>query len=61
MSETESMYADSSVYVRVKTGESERFRIDSWVRQMCIMSPWLLNAYMDAVMKAMKMGMGKRG
>ena len=27
----------------------------------CIMSPWLFNAYMDAVMKAVKMGMGRRG
>ena len=25
------------------------------------MSPWLLNAYMDAVMKEVKMRMGRRG
>ena len=25
------------------------------------MSPWLLNVYMDTVMKEVKMGMGKRG
>ena len=36
-----SMYADSSASVIVKRGESEQFRIDSFVRQGCIMSPWL--------------------
>ena len=25
------------------------------------MSPWLFNVYMDAVMKEVKMGMGRRG
>ena len=33
-----SMYVDSSACVRIKEGESERFRIDSGVRQGCIMS-----------------------
>ena len=42
--------------VRVKRGESARFRIDSGVRQGCIMSPWLFNVYMDGVMEV-KMGM----
>ena len=50
------MYTDSSVCVRVKGDESERFHIDSEVRQGCIMSPWLFNAYMNEV----KMEMGKR-
>ena len=54
------MYVDSSVCVRVKGGESELFRIDSGVRQGCIMSPWLFNVYMDGVMKKVKMGMGRR-
>ena len=40
-----SMYVDSSVCVKLKRGESERFGIDSGVRQGCIMSPWLLNVY----------------
>ena len=56
-----SMYIDSSACVRVKGVESVRFRIDSGVRQGCIMSPWLLNAYMDGVMKEVKMGMERRG
>ena len=30
-------------------------------RQGCIMSPWLLNAYMDAVLKEVKMRMGRMG
>ena len=50
-----------SACVRVKGGESQQFRIDSGVRQGCIMSPWVLNGYMDGVMKEVKMGMGRRG
>ena len=34
-----SMYVDSLAYVRVKMNENEWFRIDSGVRQGCIMSP----------------------
>ena len=37
------MYVDSSTCVRVKGGETERFKISSGVRQGCIMSPWLSN------------------
>ena len=48
------MYVDRSACVRVKGGDNEWFRVDSRVRQGCIMSPWLL-------MKEMKMGMGRRG
>ena len=35
--------------------------IDSGMRQGSIMSPFLLNVYMDAVRKEVKMGMGRRG
>ena len=56
-----SMYVDSSFCVRIKGGMSEQFRIDSGIRQGCIMSPWLFNVYMDGVMKEMKMGRGRRG
>ena len=37
------------------------FRINSGARQRCIMSPWLFNVYMDAVMKEVKVGMRRRG
>ena len=39
-------------------GESKCFRINSDVRQGCIMSPCLFNVYKDTVMKV-KMGMGR--
>ena len=55
------MYVNSLACIRVNRGESECFRIDSAVRQGCITSPWLFNAYMDAVMKEAKMGMRRRG
>ena len=51
-----SKYVDSSACVRIKGGVSEQFRIDSGVRQGCIMSPWLFNVYMDGVMKKGKEG-----
>ena len=61
MSGIKSMYVDSSACVRVKGGESERFKIDSGVRQGCIMSSWLFNVYMDGVIKEVKMDMERRG
>ena len=39
---------------------SERLRIDSEMRQGCIMSPWLFNIYMVGVMKKVKMGIVRR-
>ena len=55
------MYVDSVACVRVKGGVSEQFRIDSRMRQGCIMFPWVFNVYMDVVMKDVKMGMERRG
>ena len=55
------MYVNSLASVRIKGGESECFRINRGVRQGCIMFPWLFNAYMDGVMKEVKMWMGMRG
>ena len=49
------MYVYGLLCIRVKRGE--QFRIDSGVRQGCIMSPWLFNVYMDAAMKEVKMEM----
>ena len=56
-----SMNVNSLAYIRVTECESEYFRIDSGVRHGCIMSPWLFNAYMDTVMKEVKMGIGRKG
>ena len=61
LSGIKSMYVDSLACVRVRGGESEQFRINSGVRQGCIMSPWLFKVYMDAVMKEVKMGIRKEG
>ena len=47
-----SMYVDSLACARVKRGESEWFRINSGVRHGCIMSIFLLNISMDAVIKS---------
>ena len=56
-----SMYDDRLGCVRVKAGKSECFRIDSGAIQGCILGLWLLNVYMNAVMKDVKRGMGRRG
>ena len=55
-----SIYVDSLACVRVKGDVSEWFRIDSGVRQGCIMSPWIFNVYMDAEMEEVKTEMGRR-
>ena len=55
-----SVYDNSLACVRVKRCESECFRTDSGVRKVCIMSLWLFSVYMDAAMKEVKMGMGRR-
>ena len=61
LSGIKSRYVDSSACVRVQGGESERFRIDSGVRQGHIISPWLFNVYMDAVLKEGEDRDGKEG
>ena len=60
LSGIKSIHVDSSACGRIKGGESEEFRIDSRVRQGCIMFPWLFNLYMDGMMKEVKKGMGRR-
>ena len=55
-----SIYVNNLACVRVKGSESKCFRIYGGVRQVCIMSLWLFNVYMDAVMNEVTMGMGKR-
>ena len=53
--------ANSLACVKAKEDENECFRIDGGVGQVCTMFPWLFNVYMDAVMKEVKMVMGRRG
>ena len=50
-----SMYSNSLACIRVKENEREYFRIESGVRQGCIMPHWLFSVYMDQVIKKMKM------
>ena len=54
-----SVYVKSLACARIKGCDSECFRIDISMRQVCIMSPWLFNVYMDALTKEVKMGMGR--
>ena len=54
------VYVKDLACVRVKGCESECFRIDSGVRHVCIMSPWLFNVYTDAMME-WNMGIGRKG
>ena len=61
LSGIKSMYVNSLALVRVKGGESKCFRIESCVRQCCVMSPWLFNIYMDAVRKEVKVGIWRMG
>ena len=49
------MYVNLTCVI-VKGIKNTCFRINSDVRQGCIMSPSLFNVYMDAVMKEVKMG-----
>ena len=60
LSRIKSMYVNCLACVRVKGGESDWLRIVNGVGQGCIISTWLFNIYMKAVMD-MKMGMGRRG
>ena len=61
MSRFKNMYIDNPVYVRVKGDESECFKIDGGVRQVCIIFPCLFNVYIDRVMKEGKIDRGRRG
>ena len=49
-----SFYKCSESCVRVCQEESEWFEVKVGVRQGCVMSPWLFNIYMDAVVKEFK-------
>ena len=60
MNVVKTIYVNRQDCVGIKSRESEFFKIDSGMRQSCILSPWLFNVYMGAVMKEEKMEMGRR-
>ncbi len=41
----------SSAFVRAGRGERDWSEVNVWLRQGCVMSPWLLNVYMDGVVR----------
>ena len=43
----QSFYIESSAYVRVGNDVSEWFPVNVGLIQICVMSPWLFNVYMD--------------
>ena len=45
MNGIKSMYVSSLVCVRLKWGENDCFRIDSTMKQGCILFPWLFNVF----------------
>src|SRR5678816_2098238 len=49
-----SMYDDSEACVRINGVKNDWFNINSGVRQGCVISPRLLNLYMDGVMKELE-------
>ena len=61
LNDIKSIYVNSLACFRAKGGESECFRIDRGMRQVCIMSSLLFNVYMDTGMNEVKMGMGEEG
>ena len=44
-----------------KRSASDWFSIDGVVKQGCIISPWLLNEYIDTMMKEVRIGMRRMG
>ena len=54
--EIKSMHINSLACVRVKERESKSLRINSGLKQGCIISSWLFSVHMNAVKKEVKMG-----
>ena len=54
----QSLYEKSEACVRVCREEGEWFEVGAGLRQGCVISPWLFNLFMDAVMKEVR---GKAG
>ena len=57
----QSLYEKSEVCVRVCKEECEWFEVGVGLRQVCVMSPWLFNLFMDAVVKEVREKAGDVG
>ena len=57
----QSLYEKSEACVRVCRKEGEWFEVGVGLRQGCVMSPWLFNLFMDAVMKEVREKAGDVG
>ncbi len=56
-----SFYEDASACVKINGETSEHFEIKVGLRQVCVMSPWLVNIYMDGVMRGRNGKVGEVG
>ena len=50
------MYVNGEACVKVLGDKSGWFKVGQGVRQGCVMSPWLLNVFMDRIMREVKKG-----
>ena len=57
----QSLYEKSEACVRICREEGEWFEEGVGLRQGCVMSPWLFNLFMDAVMKEVREKTGDVG
>ena len=57
----QNLYEKSEACVRVCREEGEWFEVGVDLRQGCVMSPWLFNLFMDAVMKEVREKAGDVG
>ena len=57
----QSLYEKSEACVRVCREEGEWHKVGVGLRQGCVMSPWLLNLFMDAAMKEVREKAGDVG
>ncbi len=54
----QAFYREANACVRMEGEFSESFAVEMGVRQGCVMSPWLLNIFMDGCMREMNAKVG---
>ena len=57
----QSFCVDSRACVRVRNDVSEWFPVNVGLRQLCVMSPWLFNVYMNGVVQEVNVRMLGKG